>query len=114
MGRRDELARINPLLHRPGRLEMKAQRADQLGGEPPTLGEVATQLRQVHGLDRAEILYSIEVIKPQGNEGQQQQNEPLKPNPTVPFFKAVDEFLNALGRFVVLHVRGHWTTTPPA
>ena len=114
MGRRDELARINPLLHRPGRLEMKAERANQLGGEPSAFRETATQLRQVHRLGRAKILYSIKVVKSQGNEGQQQQDKPLKPNSTLTFFKAVDEFLNALGRFVVLHVSGHWTTTPPA
>ena len=93
---------------------MNAQGADQLGGEPTALGEAATQLSQVHRLGRAEIFNSINVVKPQDDQGQQQQDEPLQPNPTSTFFKAVDEFLNALGRFVVLHVNCYLTTTPPA
>ena len=81
MSRSDELARIDPLLHCPRRLEVEAQRAYQLRGETPALGNAATQLSQVHRLDRAEILHPIEMVKPQGDEGQQQHDEPLQPHP---------------------------------
>ena len=72
------------------------------------------QLRQIHGFDGAEILHPIDVVQTQGNDGQQQDNEPLDPHPASTFFETVNEFLNALGRCVELHVSMNRTTTPPA
>ena len=66
----EEEAGILPLLHRLGRLQVQAQRTNDLGGETSSLGKAAPQLRQIHGFDGAEILHPIDVVQPKRNDGQ--------------------------------------------
>jgi hypothetical protein len=82
MGSPDQQPRIRARLGGPRRLQVQAQRANDLGGETTPFGQAASQLRLIHRLDRAEILNSVDMVQPQRDERDEQYDEPLEPHPS--------------------------------